>query len=76
MATELFPDRMIHWTGDLSPFINLKGKSMPIKKARLKVAGVMPLLMNNPQTVDRFNDFAKRMSVISAKKNKRTDEDY
>lgn len=49
---------------------------MPIKKARLKVAGVMPLLMNNPQTVDRFNDFAKRMSVISAKKNKRTDEDY
>jgi hypothetical protein len=44
--------------------------------ANLKVVGVSPLLMNNPQTVDRFNRFAKRMAVINAKKTRRTDDDY
>lgn len=32
--------------------------------------------MNNPQTVDRFNSFARRISVINAKKTRRTDDDY
>ena len=34
------------------------------------------MLMNNPQTVDRFNRFAKRMAAINAKKTRRTDDDY
>ncbi len=38
--------------------------------------GINPLLLNNPQTVDRFNPFAKRMSEINAKRARRTDEDY
>jgi len=47
-----------------------------IRTAKLSVTGSTPLLMNNPQTVDRFNKFAKRMAVINAKKTKRTDDDY
>ena len=35
-----------------------------------------PLLQNNPQTVDRFNKYAKRMAQINAKKTRRTDDDY
>lgn len=49
---------------------------MTMRIANLKVVGVSPLLMNNPQTVDRFNRFAKRMAVINAKKTRRTDDDY
>lgn len=49
---------------------------MPIRTANLSVTGVSPLLMNNPQTVDRFNRFAKRMAAINAKKTRRTDDDY
>lgn len=49
---------------------------MPIRTANLKITGASPLLMNNPQTVDRFNRFAKRMSAINAKKTRRTDDDY
>jgi hypothetical protein len=49
---------------------------MAMRSAEITVTGVSPLLMNNPQTVDRFNRFAKRMAVISAKKNRRTDDDF
>lgn len=49
---------------------------MTMRAAKLKVVGVSPLLMNNPQTVDRFNRFAKRMAAINAKKTRRTDDDY
>lgn len=49
---------------------------MSILSANVQITGVTPLLMNNPQTVDRFNSFARRISVINAKKTRRTDDDY
>lgn len=49
---------------------------MSIISAHVKITGVDYLLMNNPQTVDRFNGFAKRISAINAKKTRRTDDDY
>ena len=49
---------------------------MSIRSATITVKGISPLLQSNPQTVDRFNSFAKRMAVINAKKTRRTDEDY
>lgn len=49
---------------------------MPMRSAKIKIKGVSPLLTNNPQTVDRFNRFAKRMAAINAKKTRRTDDDY
>lgn len=49
---------------------------MSIRSARISITGVTPLLQNNPQTVDRFNKFAKRMAAINAKKTRRTDDDY
>lgn len=49
---------------------------MPIRTAKVSVTGVTPLLQNNPQTVDRFNPFARRMAQINAKKTRRTDDDY
>jgi hypothetical protein len=49
---------------------------MSIRSAIISVRGVTPLLQNNPQTVDRFNKFAKRMAVINAKKTRRTDDDF
>lgn len=49
---------------------------MSIRTAMIAIRGVTPLLLNNPQTVDRFNRFAKRMAAINAKKTRRTDDDY
>lgn len=49
---------------------------MSIRTAMIAIRGVTPLLLNNPQTVDRFNRFAKRMAAINAKKARRTDDDY
>ncbi len=49
---------------------------MSMRTASITIRGVSPLLQNNPQTVDRFNKFAKRMSQINAKKTRRTDDDY
>jgi len=49
---------------------------MAMRNATVKITGVSPLLQNNPQTVDRFNHFAKRMKTISAKGTRRTDDDY
>lgn len=49
---------------------------MAIRSLSAHVTGIGPLLQNNPQTVDRFNPYAKAMARITAKKNRRTDEDY
>ena len=38
------------------------------------ITGTMPLLMNNPQVVDPFNEFKREMSLITNKK-KKTDDD-
>lgn len=49
---------------------------MSMISTTVKIAGISPLLQNNPQTVDRFNAFSKRMAAINAKKTRRTDDDY
>ena len=49
---------------------------MSIQTISATVTGVSPLLQNNPQTVDRFNQYTKAMARINAKKTKRTDDDY
>lgn len=49
---------------------------MAIQKLHFKVNGIIALLMNNPQTVDRFNIYSRRIAEINAKKTRRTDEDY
>lgn len=40
------------------------------------IRGISPLLQNNPQTVDRFNPYSRKMAQINAKKTRRTDDDY
>ncbi|MGI9142831.1 MAG: hypothetical protein ACR2IJ_06530 [Fluviibacter sp.] len=49
---------------------------MAIRTLEVNVSGIKPLLMNNPQTVDRFNPYTREMAKITAKKTRRTDEDY
>ena len=49
---------------------------MAMRTCKVTITGVTPLLQNNPQTVDRFNKFEKRLATITAKKTKRTDDDY
>ena len=49
---------------------------MAIQTMIATINGTTPLLMNNPQTVDRFNKYARRMAEINAKKTRRTDDDY
>ena len=49
---------------------------MSIRTLTVSIEGYSPLLQNNPQTVDRFNVYAKAMARINAKKTKRTDDDY
>jgi hypothetical protein len=49
---------------------------MPIQSVHVKIEGISPLLTNNPQTVDRFNKYTRRMAEINAKKTRRTDDDY
>jgi hypothetical protein len=45
-------------------------------QAHVKITGTDALLLNNPQTVDRFNPYAQRMSRINKKGTRRTDDDY
>lgn len=49
---------------------------MSMRTMTVHIEGYSPLLQNNPQTVDRFNVYAKAMARINAKKTKRTDDDY
>lgn len=47
-----------------------------IKFINAKFTGINPLLLANPQTVDRFNAYTKAMKRINDKKTRRTDDDY
>lgn len=49
---------------------------MAIRTLSTTITGINPLLMNNPQTVNRFNPYTQRMARINAKKTRRTDDDY
>lgn len=48
---------------------------MAIQAALIKIKGIGPLLMNNPQTVDPFNRYAKAAKAITNKKQGRTEDD-
>lgn len=48
---------------------------MAIQQARIVVAGISPLLQNNPQTVDPFNHYAKSKKAITNKRTAKTDDD-
>ena len=49
---------------------------MPMRTATIKINGIAPLLQNNPQCVDRFNQYARQIKRINDKKTRRTDDDY
>lgn len=49
---------------------------MTIQSANIQITGIAPLLMNNPQTVNRFNKYFKAMAKINAKKTRKTDDDF
>lgn len=49
---------------------------MAMRNATVTITGTTPLLQNCPQTVDRFNSYAKAMKQINAKGTRRTDDDY
>ena len=49
---------------------------MAMQTATLSAKGLGGLLLNNPQTVDRFNSYARKMKAINDKKTRRTDDDY
>lgn len=48
---------------------------MAIRYLKVAIAGVSPLLMNNPQTVDPFNKFTRAKKAITAKRTAKTDDD-
>ena len=48
---------------------------MSIRTMQLKVTGISPLLINNPQTADPLNKYAKQKKTFTSKRDK-TDNDY
>lgn len=48
---------------------------MAIRQATISIAGISPLLQNNPQTVDPFNPYAKAMKAITNKRSGKTEDD-
>lgn len=49
---------------------------MSIRNLKYTVTGTKPLLLSNPQTVDKFNPIARKMKTINDKGRRRTDDDY
>jgi len=49
---------------------------MSMIEKKVTFTGTSPLLLNNPQMVDRFNKHAKAAALITAKGKRRTDDDY
>ena len=45
-----------------------------MKKLKVRIRGVVPLLLNNSQKVDTSNYYAKQIKAITSKRN-RTDEE-
>lgn len=46
-----------------------------MKEITFKIKGITPLMLNNPQVVNPFNDFAKKIKKLTSKKTK-TEEDH
>lgn len=45
-----------------------------MKSIKFRITGTMPLMLNNPQTVNPFNEFTKRLKPLTSKRTK-TDDD-
>lgn len=45
-----------------------------MKTLKVKVTGVTPLMLNNPQTVNPFNEFSKQLSPLTSKRKKTEDD--
>lgn len=45
-----------------------------MKTIRFELTGTMPLMLNNPQVINPFNEFTKKLTPLTSKK-KKTDED-
>lgn len=45
-----------------------------MKKLRLKVTGTTPLMLNNPQTVNPFNEYSKLLKPLTSKRTKTEDD--
>jgi hypothetical protein len=45
-----------------------------MKELKFKLEGVTPLMLNNPQTVNPFNEFAKAQKELTAKRKKTEDD--
>ena len=52
-----------------------KRDEMTIQSCKVAITGLNYLLQNNPQTVDPFNDYTKRMKRITAKRTGKTEDD-
>jgi hypothetical protein len=48
---------------------------MKMKELKLKIEGLAPILMHNPQTADPLNSYAKIIKTITSKR-KKTDSDH
>jgi hypothetical protein len=75
----LFRAALAHPAGfprSLYQLIDNGENNMAMRNATVTITGTTALLQNNPQTVDRFNKYAKRMKEINAKGTRRTDDDY
>lgn len=46
-----------------------------MKKIKFKIEGIQPLMLNNPQTVNPFNEYTIALKPLSAKR-KKTEDDY
>ena len=45
-----------------------------MKQLKLKITGTTPLMLNNPQTVNPFNEYSKLLKPLTSKRTK-TEED-
>ena len=45
-----------------------------MKSLKFKITGVNPLMLNNPQTVNQFNEYAKMLSPLTSKRKKTEDD--
>ncbi len=45
-----------------------------MKTIKFRITGTMPLMLNNPQTVNPFNEFTKKLKPLTSKRTK-TDDD-
>ena len=45
-----------------------------MKSLKFKITGMNPLMLNNPQTVNPFNEYAKQLSPLTSKRKKTEDD--